>query len=363
MEEEIGRDSGDERELELEEVPRKIRRRPTLYDTIRLARTVQEFTHRLRLRVEKRRSFAALSSRKSREGRHGERVYSALRRNCARPQSYYLKYLNRLEIEDADESAVRTKWSSFTSEVDKYAKFSNARWSEAACDDRCFVRNVPIVSRSIGLASGMTQLRRIRDYIEKLRIWIWWTRQQSLVPLLDETFIYNLQHLLDLYYGKLVKRIVNEYLRSDQIVSENYRRIRAECGDGWFHEWPNIRRPLSTTWPWNIKPSLVVLWGVCWMFYTPNPGQDGHARGGRGGGAPARTPPGGALQVVTTMAEAAARGAPIMNRSPNLSRSPNPRMQGKFNFPSNKSLARAKLIGWIFFSFQARQLIIQAGTA
>ncbi|KAI4096469.1 MAG: hypothetical protein LQ344_000977 [Seirophora lacunosa] len=36
---------------------------------------------------------------------------------------------------------------------------------------------------------------------------------------------------------------------------------------GWFSEWPNSRRPLSTTWPWNIKPSLVVLWGVCWMFY------------------------------------------------------------------------------------------------
>ncbi|KAL8942873.1 MAG: hypothetical protein Q9216_001416 [Gyalolechia sp. 2 TL-2023] len=36
---------------------------------------------------------------------------------------------------------------------------------------------------------------------------------------------------------------------------------------GWFSEWPNSRRPLSTTWPWNIRPSLVVLWGVCWMFY------------------------------------------------------------------------------------------------
>ncbi|KAL9599576.1 MAG: hypothetical protein Q9219_003732 [cf. Caloplaca sp. 3 TL-2023] len=39
---------------------------------------------------------------------------------------------------------------------------------------------------------------------------------------------------------------------------------------GWFSEWPNGRRPLSTTWPWNIRPSLVVLWGVCWMFYDNN---------------------------------------------------------------------------------------------
>jgi hypothetical protein len=31
-------------------------------------------------------------------------------------------------------------------------------------------------------------------------------------------------------------------------------------------EWPDGHRFLSTTMPWNIPPSLVVLWGVCWMF-------------------------------------------------------------------------------------------------
>ena len=35
-----------------------------------------------------------------------------------------------------------------------------------------------------------------------------------------------------------------------------------------FTEWPGgRRRALSTTWPWNVKTSLMVLWGVCWMFY------------------------------------------------------------------------------------------------
>lgn len=34
-------------------------------------------------------------------------------------------------------------------------------------------------------------------------------------------------------------------------------------------EWPSGRRPPCTTMPWNIWPSLMVLWGVCWMFYTP----------------------------------------------------------------------------------------------
>jgi hypothetical protein len=35
------------------------------------------------------------------------------------------------------------------------------------------------------------------------------------------------------------------------------------CG---FAEFPNRRRPKCTTMPWTIWPSLVVLWGVCWMF-------------------------------------------------------------------------------------------------
>ncbi len=32
-------------------------------------------------------------------------------------------------------------------------------------------------------------------------------------------------------------------------------------------EFPNRLRPPCTTMPWTIWPALVVLWGVCWMFY------------------------------------------------------------------------------------------------
>ena len=42
-------------------------------------------------------------------------------------------------------------------------------------------------------------------------------------------------------------------------------------------EFPNRLRPPCTTMPWNVRPALVVLWGVCWMFYsrptTPQPGE------------------------------------------------------------------------------------------
>lgn len=36
------------------------------------------------------------------------------------------------------------------------------------------------------------------------------------------------------------------------------------------------RRPKCTTMPWEIWPSLVILWGVCWMFYPPPIYQDGN---------------------------------------------------------------------------------------
>ena len=35
-----------------------------------------------------------------------------------------------------------------------------------------------------------------------------------------------------------------------------------------FSGFPHKYRPPCRTMPWNIWPSLVVLWGVCWMFYN-----------------------------------------------------------------------------------------------
>ena len=39
-------------------------------------------------------------------------------------------------------------------------------------------------------------------------------------------------------------------------------------------EFPNNHRPPCTTMPWNIRPALVVLWGVCWMFNPWSPIND-----------------------------------------------------------------------------------------
>lgn len=54
--------------------------------------------------------------------------------------------------------------------------------------------------------------------------------------------------------------------------SEMNSRLGSLFGSGWFFEWPGGKRPLNSTWPWaDVKPSLLVLWGVCWMFVVvPN---------------------------------------------------------------------------------------------
>ncbi|KAH6682612.1 hypothetical protein B0J14DRAFT_129165 [Halenospora varia] len=50
-------------------------------------------------------------------------------------------------------------------------------------------------------------------------------------------------------------------------LGESAIRLRCLFGSGWFFEWPGGKHPLSSTWPWaDVKPSLLVLWGVCWMF-------------------------------------------------------------------------------------------------
>jgi hypothetical protein len=53
------------------------------------------------------------------------------------------------------------------------------------------------------------------------------------------------------------------------LIRESNHRLRSLFGFGWFFEWEGGRHPLNSTWPWsNVKPSILVLWGVCWMFIS-----------------------------------------------------------------------------------------------
>jgi hypothetical protein len=93
----------------------------------------------------------------------------------------------------------------------------------------------------------------------------------------QEAYIANLLHLLRRLQYILFQVLVHRSItRLDEFARhwQTYWQQKKKLGEDWFTEWPSGERPLSTTWPWNIRPSLIVLWGVCWMFYYEKNSED-----------------------------------------------------------------------------------------
>jgi hypothetical protein len=85
----------------------------------------------------------------------------------------------------------------------------------------------------------------------------------------DAVFLANYEHLLMRLQSQLVTALSRKAL--DLLLLGGYDKKQHRLLS-WFTEFSDKPRPLSTSL--DIKPSLAVLWGVCWMFYanhrTPN---------------------------------------------------------------------------------------------
>lgn len=93
---------------------------------------------------------------------------------------------------------------------------------------------------------------------------------------IDEAFIANYEHLLLRLQTQLIDALTRKVVEA--LLEGNHDKKQRKLLN-WFSEFPNNRHPLSTTWPWSIKPSLAVLWGVCWMFHDrPPTGDNGHGQ-------------------------------------------------------------------------------------
>ena len=93
----------------------------------------------------------------------------------------------------------------------------------------------------------------------------------SSIGLRCESGLANLEHMLRCLQQAAFDALIQHGLKrleGELTAWYHYWKQRRHTSVSWFTEWPSGRRPLSTTWPWNIRPSLVVLWGVCWMFYA-----------------------------------------------------------------------------------------------
>lgn len=83
---------------------------------------------------------------------------------------------------------------------------------------------------------------------------------------LDDTQAANLVHLLLRLQGQLIRLLVSQLVHLVQQHVNDCQRDQSKHSEDWFFEFPDARHPQTTTFPWTIKASLVVLWGVCWMF-------------------------------------------------------------------------------------------------
>jgi hypothetical protein len=92
---------------------------------------------------------------------------------------------------------------------------------------------------------------------------------------IDESFIANYEHLLLRLRAELAEALARKTL--EELLRGGYDKRQRKLL-AWFSEFAEKPRPLSTSFPWTIKPSLAVLWGVCWMFYDRD--GDYEAKGG-----------------------------------------------------------------------------------
>ena len=93
----------------------------------------------------------------------------------------------------------------------------------------------------------------------------WASYNDDCQRLKDEKYVANLLHFLRRLQHFLFQILVHRSIKRLDEVHDDWQKhdSRQEgkaLDDDWFSEWPSGQRPLSTTWPWNIRPSLVVLW-------------------------------------------------------------------------------------------------------
>ncbi|KAM0720208.1 hypothetical protein Q7P37_004344 [Cladosporium fusiforme] len=92
---------------------------------------------------------------------------------------------------------------------------------------------------------------------------------QTTKPIFDLAYLANLEHLLLCLQQQLLRQLIHRCIELVRDHILECQKVHSRLCKDWFFEYPDARHPLSTTWPWAIKPSLAVLWGVCWMFIDP----------------------------------------------------------------------------------------------
>ena len=163
--------------------------------------------------------------------------------------------------------------------VDESFKHSDNPLSAVASDDKLFLsRNTELTFDKFSLEEVVGQMALVHDAVDVLYRarceyddqWLI-SQGQEIGINIDEAFIANYEHLLLQLLAQLVDALTRKVIEA--LISGGQDKKQRKLLS-WFAEYPNNCHPLSTTWPWSIKPSLAVLWGVCWMFFYRSPSRN-----------------------------------------------------------------------------------------
>ena len=118
----------------------------------------------------------------------------------------------------------------------------------------------------IDAINSCRSVRRMREDLSK-----WYTEIKRDILLLESLLESLLELLPPLLPLLLPERIIRERLLRflEHLALLLLKIIQFLLSYIRSARFMNRRRPKCTTMPWEIWPSLVVLWGVCWMFYPP----------------------------------------------------------------------------------------------
>ncbi|ERF73909.1 hypothetical protein EPUS_05921 [Endocarpon pusillum Z07020] len=252
--------------------------RASFYLASRLASVVQKFRHRLQKKVQQK---------KKSPNPFGVSYYRGIR---LRALSDLEKSASpcRLTVTKEPRSAVKHqdhgRWiNELLRDLNDHSNFPAFSLTRVASDDKLLLSNAQdnlietlaqhaTVQQAAYMFDSSTFLIGKLEAVQLSKVKSWADTDPDCKRLKEESYIANLLHLLRRLQYVLFQILVHRSItRLDEFAShwQTYWQQQKKLGDDWFTEWPSGQRPLSTTWPWNIRPSLVILWGVCWMFYTP----------------------------------------------------------------------------------------------
>ncbi|KAL8646460.1 MAG: hypothetical protein Q9226_006848 [Calogaya cf. arnoldii] len=236
-------------------------RRPSLYASIRLARFVYHVKQRLKTRAQQ-----YLFGRKNVIEIPQLDLHVQARQGLDRHQS-------NEHVAVAKKPQLRLEVPRLLEKLDEQLTDDEPKTSSVATCDRLFLA---YNARAVTRFKGIEELRHIYDLTTLLLARLPsssgnTTRSALALPGLNQDkSIANLDHILRCLRQAALEALIYHGMskfQEDVRQWHQYWLRDRQLDHGWFSEWPGGRRPLSTTWPWNIRPSLVVLWGVCWMFY------------------------------------------------------------------------------------------------